>query len=373
MRKKKLKKPVTTVVIIVVLICILVPVVSGLIPNKNSGNTQTGSTEPSTEAEAEGTQSPAQQSSGSSAGQENGAETAKSSSRKLPDVSMTFSAEDTSYMADIQIGKVTVHFRSEDAEAGIGTVGNQKMTSILFHDGIQDDLKGYMFAFNADRDDVTIDTVEEAQDSVGEYIPGGSGIAYAWEETEDAFVRRTAGYDSEAEGAYLFFTIVPKTADWDPYFYSIVITAYEGDAIKESSYRSMMDAVSEYIPDSVLLSLSYEEACSQLDQILTDKTATGERMGGLDELESAHEQWLYDVYGVHSEEELNAMSEEEKADKIWKYKDPVGYRQAHGGEAEDTLQTEQAEDAETSEGETETETEAETESETEAGTGTSSR
>ena len=79
-------------------------------------------------------------------------------------------------MGSTSIGNLTVVFRSEDAKYGIGEVNGKQMDSIIFHDGVEDDMKGYMFAFQVDRE-ASIDTVEEAQDSVSEYIPGGSGIS----------------------------------------------------------------------------------------------------------------------------------------------------------------------------------------------------
>lgn len=355
MRKKKIEKPVKTVLIILLIICIIVPLISSLISSLGRNNSQDGEPSQTQEEEqetpGEGTTSgdadTAQGDSQSSGNQDNSGSTETETSDD--EVVFGFDTESTAMQTgSIQIGNVTVEYLTEDATAGEGSVNQETMNSILFHDGTEGDLKGYMFAVSVDMGGVTIDTVEEAQDSVGEYIPDGSGIAYAWEETENAFVRKTEGYDNEAEGAYLFYTIVPKDGTWDDNLYSIVVTAYEGDNIKESSYNSMLHPVQDYIPDSALLSLSYEDACAELEEVLKNKTATGASMGGLDELRDAHSQWLYDVYGVESEEELDALSEEEKADRLWRYRDPVGYLQAHDIDPEEEgLATETSEENET--------------------------
>ena len=355
MRKKKIEKPVKTVLIILLIICIIVPLISSLISSLGRNNSQDGEPSQTQEEEqetpGEGTTSgdadTAQGDSQSSGNQDNSGSTETETSDD--EVVFGFDTESTAMQTgSIQIGNVTVEYLTEDATAGEGSVNQETMNSILFHDGTEGDLKGYMFAVSVDMGGVTNDTVEEAQDSVGEYIPVGSGIAYAWEETENAFVRKTEGYDNEAEGAYLFYTIVPKDGTWDDNLYSIVVTAYEGDNIKESSYNSMLHPVQDYIPDSALLSLSYEDACAELEEVLKNKTATGASMGGLDELRDAHSQWLYDVYGVESEEELDALSEEEKADRLWRYRDPVGYLQAHDIDPEEEgLATETSEENET--------------------------
>lgn len=353
MRKKTIEKPVKTVLVILLIICIVVPLISNLISRLGRNNSQDG--EPSQTQEEEqqtlgegtgtgGVNETTQGGSQSSGNQDNSGSTETETSED--EVVFGFDTESTAMQTgSIQIGNVTVEYLTEDATAGEGSVNQETMNSILFHDGTEGDLKGYMFAVSVDMGGVTIDTVEEAQDSVGEYIPDGSGIAYAWEETENTFVRKTEGYDNEAEGAYLFYTIVPKDGTWDDNLYSIVVTAYEGDNIKESSYESMLQPMQEYIPDSALLSLSYEDACAELEEVLKNKTATGASMGGLDELREAHSQWLYDVYGVESEEELDALTEEEKADRLWRYRDPVGYLQAHDIDPEEEgLTTEAAEE-----------------------------
>ena len=56
----------------------------------------------------------------------------------------------------------------------------EQMDSILFHDGIEEDMKGYMFATKVDYDGGTIDSIEAAQSAVSEYIPAGSGITSNW-------------------------------------------------------------------------------------------------------------------------------------------------------------------------------------------------
>ena len=106
---------------------------------------------------------------------------------------------------------------------------------------------------------------------------------------------------------------------------------YENDLIKESSYDSMMDAMYGHIPDSSLLDLTYDEACTELEEVLYNQSGAGEKLGmnGVDELRDANMQWYHDVYGVDSMEEYEAMSEEEKKERYWKYKDPVGYAQMH--------------------------------------------
>lgn len=357
MRKKKIEKPVKTVLIILLIICIVVPLISSLISNfirnSNQGGELSQTQEEEQETPGEGTTDgdtdTAQGGSQSSGNQDNSGSTETETSEE--EMVFGFDTESTAIQTgSIQIGNITVEYLTEDATAGEGSINQETMNSILFHDGTEGDLKGYMFAVSVDMSGVTIDTVEEAQDSVGEYIPDGSGIAYAWEETGNAFIRKTEGYDNAAEGAYLFYTIVPKDGTWDDNLYSIVVTAYEGDNIKKSSYESMLQPVQDYIPDSALLSLGYEDACAELEEVLKNKTATGTSMGGLDELQEAHSQWLYDVYGVESEEELDALSEEEKADRLWRYRDPVGYLQAHDIDpAEEGLETEAADENKTSE------------------------
>ena len=351
--RKKIKKPVHVMIIAVIAICVFVPLISSILKGCGGAGTvaQEGTTsQSSTQApsrpvsnygEGNTDQSITKAEDDASAKSAEGTETVESAENSGVSVGPFYSGNGT--VGSTSIGNLTVVFRSEDAKYGIGEVNGKQMDSIIFHDGVEDDMKGYMFAFQVDRE-ANIDTVEEAQDSVSEYIPGGSGISYEWEETEDSFVRKVSGYDNEAEGAFIFYTVVPKYADWDRNLYSIIVTGYENDLIKESSYNSMMDAVFGYLPDSSLLSMAYKDAAVELKQILKNKSATGDSLGGLQELGDSHTKWIQDVYGVKNEEELEVLSEEEKADLLWKYKDPVGYKQAHGetaGEAQEDGNTEE--------------------------------
>ena len=363
MKNRKVNRPIIFTIICIIAIIAAVSVIQFFSPGRNgksSAAEDIGKSEESTQSEPreanpdeEGT-SGAQPETGSSS-----ADSAKVSADE--NVSLEFHEEDSSSFSETQIGIVTVRFRTDDALIGEGTVLGEHMDSILFHDGIEDDMKGYMFATKVDYNGGTVDTLEAAQASVGEYIPAGSGISSNWEQTELYFIRKAVGYDNEADGSFIFYTIVPKSDKSDPYLYSIVAVGYEGDLIKESSYNSMMDAMKGQIMDSELLNLTYDDACTELKEALYNQSGEKLGMNGVDELRDANMQWYHDVYGVDSMEEYEAMSEEEKKERYWKYKDPIGYAQLHEEEiaAENAGQdpSDDSLDGEDSDAETETGTE----------------
>lgn len=328
MKNRKIKRPILVTFVCIVVVCAVISVIQIIFPGRDreASTSEEAFQEDPMESQT-GSGSGNSSSTGSQAG--SGKESAEGS--KGEDVSLEFHEEGSSSISETQIGSVTVKFHTDDAMVGEGTVLGEQMDSILFHDGIEEDMKGYMFATKVDYDGGTIDSIEAAQSAVSEYIPAGSGITSNWEETEEYFIRKATGYDNEADGAFIFYTVIPKSDRSDPFFYSIVAVGYENDLIKESSYDSMMDAMYGHIPDSSLLDLTYDEACMELEEALYNQSGAGEKLGmnGVDELRDANMQWYHDVYGVDSMEEYEAMSEEEKKERYWKYKDPVGYAQMH--------------------------------------------
>ena len=328
MKNRKIKRPILVTFVCIVVVCAVISVIQIIFPGRDreASTSEEAFQEDPMESQT-GLGSGNSSSTGSQAG--SGKESAEGSTGE--DVSLEFHEEGSSSISETQIGSVTVKFHTDDAMVGEGTVLGEQMDSILFHDGIEEDMKGYMFATKVDYDGGTIDSIEAAQSSVSEYIPAGSGITSNWEETEEYFIRKATGYDNEADGAFIFYTVIPKSDRSDPFFYSIVAVGYENDLIKESSYDSMMDAMYGHIPDSSLLDLTYDEACTELEEALYNQSGAGEKLGmnGVDELRDANMQWYHDVYGVDSMEEYEAMSEEEKKERYWKYKDPVGYAQMH--------------------------------------------
>lgn len=246
------------------------------------------------------------------------------------DSEMRFDRKENGEYGVSKIGNLIIEYKVEDAVAGKGTAAGASVDAVTFHDGNEDDLKGYIFAVNAVDGEGELHSLDEAQSSVSEYIPAGSGIKTEWEETEDFFVRRALGYDNESSAAFLFYTIVPKSRYIDTHMYGTIFIMYQGndgDVIKESSFNSMANPLSDYIPDCEFFKESYNSICSDLNDVLLNRSATGPMLGGLNELSSATSQWYKDVFGVENEEEYNRLSDEEKADLYWQYKDPVGYSQ----------------------------------------------
>lgn len=243
------------------------------------------------------------------------------------DSNMYFENDNREEYGKKKVGSIIIDFNTDDAVTGNGNAAGTPVDAVSFHDGNADNLKGYIFAVKAVIDKGHIETIEEARDCVGEYIPAGSGITFDWEETENFFIRRAIGYDNESNAAFLFHTIVPKGGNVDSYLYSAVYILDEDGPVKESSYNSMSLPLSDYIPDSSFLKESYEDVCGELTHVLNNRTLFGQELDGMKELRSASSQWYMDVYGVENEEEYNRLSEDEKADLYWRYKDPVGYSQ----------------------------------------------
>ena len=334
MKNKKIERPILVTFICIVAICAVISIIQIIFPSRDrkaSTSEEASQTEEVSQEEPMESQPASGSGSSNSTDSQAGSDEESAEGSTGEDVSLEFREEDFSSISETQIGSVTVKFHTDDAMVGEGTVLGEQMDSILFHDGIEEDMKGYMFATKVDYDGGTIDSIEAAQSAVSEYIPAGSGITSNWEETEEYFIRKATGYDNEADGAFIFYTVIPKSDRSDPFFYSIVAVGYENDLIKESSYDSMMDAMYGHIPDSSLLDLTYDEACTELEEALYNQSGAGEKLGmnGVDELREANMQWYHDVYGVDSMEEYEAMSEEEKKERYWKYKDPVGYAQMH--------------------------------------------
>lgn len=321
MKNKKIERPILVTFICIVAICAVISIIQIIFPSrerKASTSEEASQTEEVSQEEPMESQPASGSGSSNSTDSQAGSDEESAEGSTGEDVSLEFREEDFSSISETQIGSVTVKFHTDDAMVGEGTVLGEQMDSILFHDGIEEDMKGYMFATKVDYDGGTIDSIEAAQSSVSEYIPAGSGITSNWEETEEYFIRKATGYDNEADGAFIFYTVIPKSDRSDPFFYSIVAVGYENDLIKESSYDSMMDAMYGHIPDSSLLDLTYDEACTELEEALYNQSGAGEKLGmnGVDELRDANMQWYHDVYGVDSMEEYEAMSEEEKKNGI---------------------------------------------------------
>lgn len=249
------------------------------------------------------------------------------------DSNMTFDSKDR--RGKQKVGNITVYYNPDDAITGDGTAAGAAVEAVNFHDGHEGDVKGYIFAVQAVTQEGIITSIEDAQDCVNEYIPAGSGIMTEWEEVEDFFVRKVSGYDNDARSSFIFLTVIPKNKDVDEYMYGAVYTMSrasdgirKGAVVKESSFRSMEEPLKEHVSGSELIQSDYEEVCDELLEILEDKTATGQTMDGVKELRDAAKQWYKDVYDVESLDELDKLSEEEKKELYWKYKDPVGYQQA---------------------------------------------
>lgn len=243
------------------------------------------------------------------------------------DSNMYFENEAKAGYGKKKVGSIIIEFKTDDAVSGNGNAAGTSVDAVSFHDGNSDNLKGYIFAVKAMMNQESIESVEEAKDCVSEYIPAGSGITSDWEETDSFFIRRATGYDNESDAAFLYYTIVPKNQYVDTCIYSAVYILDENGPVKESSYNSMSIPLSDYIPDSSFLIESYEDVYDELNLILNNWTSSEQELDGMRELRSASEQWYMDVYGVENEEEYNQLSEDEKADLYWRYKDPVGYSQ----------------------------------------------
>lgn len=238
-----------------------------------------------------------------------------------------FDPDDEGY-GEQQIGNLVIRYLKKDATAGRGEAAGAEVDAVSFHDGNVNDMRGYIFAVEALDTNTEVSTFDDAQNCVGEYVPDGSGISTKWEETGNFFVQKALGYDNSAKASFLYHTIVPKYGKYDGNIYSIVYVMDEKRVIKKTSYQSIADSVSEYIPDSSFLAETYDEICDELEDVLQNKSATGDSMGGVNELREAADAYYEDVYGV-SKEEYEKLSEEEQMDLYWRYMDPIGYRHSH--------------------------------------------
>lgn len=237
--------------------------------------------------------------------------------------------EPTGNNGSVKIGNITINYNTGDAAVATGSAAGARVSSLLFNDGNELDIKGYIFAVEAFQEDKVLQTLDDAKACVGEYLPAGSGVSSEWETTKDFFCRKAVGYDAESQAAFYYISIVPKNSAMDRYMYSIILIKNNGtENIKKSSFRSITQPMKTYIPGSNFLCASYDTICNELDEVLLNKSATGDTMGGLSELRLASEQWYYDVFGVDDIDSYNALSDEEKSERYWKYKDPVGYSQA---------------------------------------------
>ena len=181
MKNRKIKRPILVTFVCIVVVCAVISVIQIIFPGRDreASTSEEAFQEDPMESQT-GLGSGNSSSTGSQAG--SGKESAEGSTGE--DVSLEFHEEGSSSISETQIGSVTVKFHTDDAMVGEGTVLGEQMDSILFHDGIEEDMKGYMFATKVDYDGGTIDSIEAAQSAVSEYIPAGSGITSNWEETE---------------------------------------------------------------------------------------------------------------------------------------------------------------------------------------------
>jgi len=235
----------------------------------------------------------------------------------------------------VDIGQMQVTYRADDARYGSGNVFGRSLSGIWYNDGDENNTSGFVFAMNAfGSDQVRPESMDDAKYLISEYIPDGTGVISEWEENENYYVRKVTGYDDSMDGAYISYTIVPKGTDSNIYTatYTVRGDDYTPVSIKESSYNSMMEPMLQMVPDSEMLTTTYDEEMSRLTYVNYYETASDRGgMGGIREIKEAQNEYYLTTYGValdgSTERKFSDLTEEEKKDARWKAEDPVGYAQ----------------------------------------------
>lgn len=248
------------------------------------------------------------------------------------DVIMSDDEVTTEQYSDKKIGKMTIHYLTEDARASSGTIADMSTGTLIFHEGSTEDFKAIVMGTRITTEDaMEIESIDEAKYVVSEFVPAGSGMMSEWEEDDEYYVRKLVGYDDRAHAASLNYTFVPKNNDIDDniYIVSYVMTGTDliGTGPKDTTFKSIADAYTELIPDSTFLADDYEQAMKELQYIHYYRSANRQTFGGLTELREASNAWYEQVFGATPDGQvgdLSSMTAEEANQKVREHYDPVG-------------------------------------------------
>lgn len=234
------------------------------------------------------------------------------------------------------IGRLNIGFHSDYAYGASLSVSGLTMDAVLYHDGDDNDLKGLIGNVPLFKNVSAPNTEAQCKKILEEYIPDGTGRTSDWEETDGFFVRKISGYDVNDSCGVVYYTVIPKEQG-DSNLYAAVLTASKADGeitpISKESFHSMIDPLSQLVPNSKLINTDYESSISELEDIAYYETAKAdETFSGLYQLRKAARNWTETVYGT---DDPSTLTEEERKDKYWQYLDPEGYREAKYYEAQE--------------------------------------
>lgn len=241
------------------------------------------------------------------------------------DVTKEISVNDDKGDQERKIGNYYVKYNGSYATSGSILLDTYKINMIIYNDGNKDDIKGYIIAYPLMENMEKPETIEQCQSILSEYIPAGTGVASAWEETDNFFIRMLSGYSSADSAGVITYTFVPKRIE-EGNIYQVIFSASKSGTtitpISKESFASAVDAIHDAVSDSKIFVDDYDSIKESLVDIAYYETSTTDSLGGITELAAAHRNYLETVYGTT---DLDSLTEEEIEEKYWKYNDPRGY------------------------------------------------
>lgn len=224
-----------------------------------------------------------------------------------------------------KIGNYYVDYNGSYATSGMILLDTYRINMIIYNDGSEDDVKGYVLAYPLMENMEKPTTVEQCQSILSELIPAGTGFSAVWEETDQFFIRMLSGYSADESASVISYIFVPKRIE-EGNVYQVILTASKSGStitpISEESFNSAVNMIADAVSDSKIFTTDYESVKESLVDVAYYETSTSDSVGGLTELAKAHRNYLETVYGTT---DLDSLTEEEIDEAYWKYMDPRGY------------------------------------------------
>lgn len=226
------------------------------------------------------------------------------------------------------IGNYTVTYDGSYASNGDISFSYEDLSidMLVYDDGDKNDTKAFFMAYPVMGNKFRPESIDAAKAVVTELVTEGAGTTSEWEETNNFFIRKYSGYDSNDLAAVIYYTLVPKKMT-DENIYQIIFAASKAGTtitpVSEDSYNSIMDAVKEDVKDSKLIHLNYDALKADLNDIAFYESADNTD-SSLKALQDAYKTYLIDTYGTT---DIDSLTEEEKELAEWKATDYEGYKE----------------------------------------------
>lgn len=224
-----------------------------------------------------------------------------------------------------KIGNYYVNYDGAYATSGSIFVNDIKVNMIIYNDGDENDIKGYVIAYPILSGVEKPTTIDQCKAILSELIPSGNGYEAFWEETDNFFIRLVSGYSQNDSAAVMVYTFVPKRTE-EANIYQLVVSASKSGTtitpISEQSFDSIANTLAEAASDSEIFTTDYDEVKESLVDIAYYETSSSENLGDMQGLAASHRNYLMKVYGTT---DLDSLTADEIDELYWKFSDPQGY------------------------------------------------